>query len=70
MDFDFEILTESFVNVHLEKLFWQKLCTNKKFVGGNYLAISDRIASRYQRRRYQTRNQNHVENLRWRCLRK
>ena len=37
--------------MHLEKLFWQKLCTYKKFVGGNYLAISGRIASRYQRRK-------------------
>ena len=27
-DFDFELLTESFVNMHQEKLFWWKLsCT-------------------------------------------
>ena len=71
MDFGFELLTQSFVNVHLEKLFWRKLCTYKKFVGGNYLEVSGKIANRSQKCRYHTRNQNHVEHyLRWRCLRK
>ena len=65
MDLNLELLTESFVNVHLEKPFWWKLCIYKKIVGRNYLEISGRIASRYQRR-----NQNLIEHLRWSCLRK
>ena len=64
-DFDFELLTESFVNVHEEKLFGRSYAPAKNIVGGNYLAIPGRTASRYQRRK-----QNPVEHLSWSCLRK
>ena len=63
-DFNFELLTETFRKCAPRKNFFTELLhLQKNFLGGNYLAIPIRIASRYQRC-----NQNLDEHPIWKIV--